>query len=40
MLYLWQIALLRLDTLKGPAEWLGLYVVAAHDPAYDLVPKV
>ena len=40
MLYLWQIALLRLDSLKGPAEWLGLYIVAAQDPAYDLVPKV
>ena len=40
MLYLWQIALLRLESLKGPAGWLGLYVVAAQDPAYDLVPKV
>ena len=40
MLYLWQIALLRLDSLKGPAGWLGLYVVADQDPAYDIVPKV
>ena len=40
MLYLWQIALLRLEFLKGPAEWLGLYVMSAQEPAHNLIPQV
>ena len=40
LLYLWQIVLLRLEVLKAPAKWLGISVISAKDPAYDLVPKV
>lgn len=40
LLYLWQIVLLRLEFLKAPAKWLGISVISANDPAYDLVPKV
>ena len=38
--YLWQIVLLRLEVLKAPAKWLGISIISANDPAYDLVPKV
>ncbi len=40
LLYLWQIVLLRPDFLKAPAKWLGVFVLSAEEPAYDLVPKV
>lgn len=40
VLYLWQIVLLRPNFLKALAKWLGVFVLSADEPAYDLVPKV
>ena len=40
LLYLWQVVLLRPDFLKAPAKWLGVFVLSAEEPAYDVVPKV